>query len=323
MKSLRILSLFLFSLCACGEETPADETPLPLPDAMDDRVSGNRCLTPEQDIVASGYVYVDRDLSERSMYTSGRGEDDPGIEPSMTVLGASSQTYELSECSDGKYELAGLADGVYLITPTQNERQCSTNNCSSSFARAVEENRRAVMVTFGDSLAVYGEAPVFPDRFATLVGDLVQIDNRNVAIAGSTSEDWLPDGNYFQSRLTPHIPNADLIVITIGGNDLMTLFSDAASLLADIPAAVEEARRIIQQVIENLKLMISAIREINPDVDIAFCLYPDYTQARVPFGKRSIRLWEKVNSHYARRAREDFTDGHNLMLVDIFGAAQD
>ena len=130
---------------------------------------------------------------------------------------------------------------------------------------------------------------MFPDRFATLVGDLVQIDNRNVAIAGSTSEDWLPDGNYFQSRLTPHIPNADLIVITIGGNDLMTLFSDAASLLADIPAAVEEARRIIQQVIENLKLMISAIREINPDVDIAFCLYPDYTQARGT-------IWQTINT---------------------------
>ena len=161
MKSLRILSLFLFSLCACGEETPADETPLPLPDAMDDRVSGNRCLTPEQDIVASGYVYVDRDLSEPSMYTSGRGEDDPGIEPSMTVLGASSQTYELSECSDGKYELAGLADGVYLITPTQNERQCSTNNCSSSFARAVEENRRAVMVTFEIVLLCTARPPCF------------------------------------------------------------------------------------------------------------------------------------------------------------------
>ena len=106
-------------------------------------------------------------------------------------------------------------------------------------------------------------------------------------------EDWLPDGNYFQSRLTPHIPNADLIVITIGGNDLMTLFSDAASR-HDIPAAVEEARRIIQQVIENLKLMISAIREINPDVDIAFCLYPDYTQARGT-------IWQTINTLVGRR----------------------
>ena len=159
----------------------------------------------------SGYVYVDRDLSERSMYTSGRGEDDPGDEPSMTVLGASPKHTNCPSVAMGTYELAGLADGVYLITPTQNERQCSTNNCSSSFARAVEENRRAVMVTFGDSLAVYGEAPVFPDRFATLVGDLVQIDNRNVAIAGSTSEDWLPDGNYFQSRLTPTFPMPTLL----------------------------------------------------------------------------------------------------------------
>ncbi len=113
-------------------------------------------------------------------------------------------------------------------------------------------------------------------------------------------------------------------MITIGGNDLMELLSDTSSLLADIPAAVAEARRIIQQVITNLKEMIEAIRVINPDVDIAFCLYPDYTQA-------TGTLWQTINTLVGQgelalmleEARASFpSEEHNLILVDVYGAAK-
>ena len=319
----------LIWLCAmgCSEDTSPNAEPLavtPDPSGMDMQPGDNTCVDLETQLSVSGYFYEDIDVSERSAYTTGRVDEDIALYPRLKILGASSDEYELSTCDDGQYEIGGLSDGVYLVAPAFEGRECSTNNCSSSFVRAIEETGSAVMVTFGDSVAVYGEAPMFPERFATLVSDIATIDNRNVAIAGSTSSQWLPDGNYFQSRLVPELDDADLIVITIGGNDLMELFSDALSLIADIPAAVAEARRIIQQVIVNLESMIEAIRAINPDVDIAFCLYPDYTQA-------TGTIWQTVNNVVGQgelallleEAREAFpSEAHNLVLVDVYGAAK-
>lgn len=321
--------LGIWVICiGCGDSSVPNSDPLTLaPEQLDmGEINGEElCVALESDVVVSGYFFDDLDISERSAYTAGRSDDDAPLAPNLTVLGATPDQYEVSTCAeDGRYEIGGLSDGVYLVAPTIEDRECSTNNCSSSFVQAIEDNGRAVMVTFGDSLAVYGEAPMFPDRFATLIGSVAEIENRNVAIAGTTSNDWLPEGNYFQSRLAPHLADADLIVITVGGNDLMELINDAASLLADIPAAVVEARRIIRQVITNLEVMIEAIRTVNPNVDIAFCLYPDYTQA-------TGTIWQTINNVVGQgelalmleEAREAFPSAaHNLILVDVYGAAK-
>ena len=317
-----------FICIGCGDSSTPNSDPLTLAPEQVDMSEPNeeeRCVALESNVVVSGYFFDDLDVSERSAYTSGRSDDDAPLAPNLTVLGATPDEYEVSTCAeDGRYEIGGLSDGVYLVAPAIEDRECSTNNCTSSFVQAIEENGRAVMVTFGDSLAVYGEAPMFPDRFATLIGSVAEIENRNVAIAGTTSNDWLPEGSYFQTRLVPHLADADLIVITVGGNDLMELISDAVSLLADIPGAVAEARRIIRQVITNLEVMIEAIRAVNPNVDIAFCLYPDYTQA-------TGTIWQTINNVVGQgelalmleEARDAFpSTAHNLILVDVYGAAK-
>ena len=328
MSSKARLCLFIWVFAVgCSEDTSPNSEPLAVtPEQLDTDAgtSENTCIELEAEPVVSGYFYDDTDVSERSAYTAGRSDDDSPLLPNVTVVGASADEYALSTCDDGRYEIGGLSDGVYMIAPAFEGRECSTNNCSSSFVQAIEETGSAVVVTFGDSVAVYGEAPMFPERFATLISDIATIDNRNIAIAGTTSNQWLPDGNYFQSRLVPQLGDADLIVITIGGNDLMQLFSDTAALIADIPAAVAEARRIIQQVITNLEMMIVAIRAINPDVDIAFCLYPDYTQA-------TGTIWQTINNVVGQgelalmleEARESFpSEEHNLILVDVYGGAK-
>lgn len=329
MSGKAFVYLSVWFICiGCGDSSTPNSDPLTLaPEQMDmgEANGADRCVEIESEVVVSGYFFDDLDVSERSAYTAGRSDDDAPLAPSVMVVGATPDQYEISTCADdGHYQIGGLSEGVYLVAPTMEGRECSTNNCSSSFVQAIEEDGRAVMVTFGDSLAVYGEAPMFPDRFATLIGSVAEIDNRNIAIAGSTSYDWLPEGNYFQSRLVPHLSDADLIVITVGGNDLMELISDAVSLLADIPGAVAEARRIIRQVITNLESMIEAIRAINPNVDIAFCLYPDYTQA-------TGTIWQTINNVVGQgelalmieEARAAFpSDAHNLILVDVYGAAK-
>ena len=307
---------YLVCIClvfGCGEDEP---TPSVAP--------FETCLDLEGETLVSGQFYTDEDRSEYSAYTGGYSDEDTPVLPTFSIVGADPAAYQESRCMDGTYTVGGLDSGTYLMAPERLGRDCSTNNCSSSFANAMKENRRAIMVTFGDSVAVYGEAPMFPERFVTLMSGLGEVENRNVAVAGSTSNQWLPGGSYFEARLSPHLADADLVVITIGGNDLVALINDAASLLADIPGAIEEARQTIQQVIENLRTMISAIREINANVDIAFCLYPDYTQA-------TGTIWGTINTvigagklgEMLSEARAAFpNDDPNLILVDLYGAAQ-
>jgi len=322
--------LIVFICCtmlACGDENNSSTEPLNIPEhtePMSDDEDTGSCIELSNPAIVSGTFYEDTDLSERSAYTGGMTDEDSAMTPNLIVVGAESGEYEVSTCDDGRYEIGGLEDGAYLITPNLPGRQCSTNNCTSTFSRAMRDNGRATVVTFGDSLAVYGERPLFPERFTTLMAGIGDIQNRNVAVSGSTSSDWLPGGNYFRARLSPHLESADLIVISIGGNDFAQLINNAATFLANPSAAAGAAREAVQQAIENLKIIIAAIREVNSEVDIAFCLYPDYTQA-------TGTIWTTINnflgqgelSNIITEARDAFpSEDHNLILVDIYGAAQ-
>ena len=322
-----LFALICSTTLACGDENSASTEPLNIAghtEQADTDPDIDNCIELSSPVMVSGTFYEDADLSERSAYTGGMTDEDPLITPNLIVMGAASSEYEISTCDDGRYEIGGLADGSYLIAPNLEDRQCSTNNCSRTFAKAMQENGSAVVVTFGDSLAVYGERPLFPERFASLMAGIGEIQNRNVAVSGSTSSDWLPNGNYFRNRLSPHLESAELIVITIGGNDFAQLINNAATFLANPSAAAGAAREAVQQAIENLKIIITAIREVNPEVDIAFCLYPDYTQA-------TGTIWSTINnflgqgelSNIITEAREAFpNEERNLILVDVFGAAQ-
>ena len=320
--------VLMLTFVGCGDEDTPSSEPLVLGDeqvAMTPGQPDGTCTGLSTSRSTSGQFYVDTDISERSAYTGGMSDSEPPIKPKLTIVGAESGTYEVSTCEDGTYEIGGLSDGTYLIAPDLGNRQCSTNNCSSTFATALKETGSAVVVTFGDSLAVYGERPFFPDRFNTLVSSLGNVTNRNVAVPGSTSSDWLPGSYYFRTRLGPHIESADLIVITIGGNDLADLVNNAFQFVANPASAVVAAQDAVEQAIVNLKEIIAAIRLVNPTVDVAFCLYPDYTQA-------NGTIWTTVNNFLGQgelgtiiaEARQSFpSEDPNLILVDVFGAAQD
>ena len=65
------------------------------------------------------------------------------------------------------------------------------------------------MVTFGDSIAVVGDRPLFPERLVQMFSALGDVENQNLAIGGTTSEDWLPTTRYFTDRVIPNIGDAD------------------------------------------------------------------------------------------------------------------
>jgi lysophospholipase L1-like esterase len=169
---------------------------------------------------------------------------------------------------------------------------------------------------------------MFPARLATLFSGLAEIDNRNVAVGGTTSRNWLPGSSLFENTLAPELPDADLIVITLGGNDIMEFIStranDIGALLADIPGAIESAKEVVRQVIENLRETVDAIRMVNPNVDIAYCLYPNYTQAEQSFwGTVSSFLGPEAVASVLEEARLNFPgDDPRMLLVDMFGSAE-
>ncbi|MCA9548312.1 MAG: SGNH/GDSL hydrolase family protein [Myxococcales bacterium] len=270
-----------------------------------------------------GTLYTDSDGSDASFYLAGMGEADASAQLAVHLLGAEGEV-ALRTCADGRYTSEALADGVYLsFADVADGARCASRNCPGRFARAVAAGQVTV-VTFGDSIAVIGDAPMFPARFATLLGPLAQVDNRNVAVAGSTSDQWVPGARYYERNLAPELADADLILITLGGNDIMR-YANNPALFNDLPGAVAGAEEVVLQVIANLTATIQGIREVNADADIAYVLYPNYTQAEDDIMWRTVTrvLGQEAVEGVLELARSSFPDeiDDHLLFVDMFSAA--
>jgi len=333
--SVAVLSIFL---AGCGEEAErrADEDIIDLDEPSGGvEGAGGMLAAPEEmgpldpaecvgevgDV--TGRFYIDADESNRSPYTEGYVDGDAPHVGEVTVVGAEEGTYEVKVCSDGTYAVKGLPDGAFLIHPTIPEgRRCTTNNCPSRFAQAVADGS-AVMVTFGDSVAVIGDKPLFPSRLASMLSGVATIENRNVAVPGTLSSHWLPDGRLFNNDLRPQLEDADLVIITLGGNDIMS-YVNGLGIPNDIPAAIDGAKDAVRQVVSNVTQILDKIREINPTADVAYCLYPDYSQAteHPMWGLVGAFLGEATVGDVLGIARESFpTHDNHVLMVDMFGAA--
>ena len=284
----------------------------------------DECAPTHDDVVVSGRFYIDEDESDRSTYTGGYGEEDSPYDGELSVLGAEPGTYEIRWCEDGRYAITGLDPGTYLVRPMVPEsRRCTTANCPGRFAQAVTDGRPPIMLTMGDSIAVLGDPVLFPERVQSLFAEVTEIDNFNMAIAGSTSWEWLPGQPYFNELLMPHLEQADLIVITLGGNDVLEYVS-GIGISFEIFRVTEGARDVVRQVVANVTEIVEAIREVNPDADIAYCLYADYSQATQNSTWRLVNwiLGADTVSEILELARSTFpTDDPHLILVDLLGAA--
>lgn len=225
----------------------------------------------------TGWLYLDEDAADETHRAGERSAGDPAVGEGFSVLTPDGER-PVEPCDDGSYALQDLPKGPALLLPPAPENQrCTRRNCPKSFASAAIEGR-AVVVVMGDSIPVVGDRPLFPNRLATLFEGLVELDVRNVAVAGSTSPQWLPGQRNYENRLRPELAEADLVIVSLGGNDLLEYMSNPA-LISNIPAAVAGARELVVTIVERLVTIVQAIREENPGVDVLYCLYPDYTQA--------------------------------------------
>jgi lysophospholipase L1-like esterase len=260
-----------------------DGTPHVLPDVPGD-VSADvpaapPCPAPEAlaPAAVSGRLYEDGDESAKTLYvqTFDPREDTPLADTPIALLdGAGERT--TTTCADGTFAFGGLTAGLYVLDPgLPAARRTTSTNRGARFATAIREGHVRI-VAFGDSVPVYSPDPPFPERLGALLAPLADASVTNVAVSGSRSVEWLPDQRYFRERLRPHLADADVVVFTLGGNDVLTYLwgfpadqAEAFEMLAGVPA-------LIDGILVNVEAIVAAVHAENPQADIVYCLYPDY-----------------------------------------------
>lgn len=222
-----------------------------------------------------GQLYTDEDGGDRSRYLAEVAADDAAVKAEMTLIGPDGPQ-AFSSCDDGRFSIDGLTDGAWLLVPPA-EGRCSRRNCARNFAAAVQADGSATIVTIGDSVPVIGDQPPFPDRIKTLFEGVAEIESRNIAVPGAVSPEWVPGTNYY-ARLEAELDDADVVIISIGGNDILGALNDPA-IFQDIPGAIEDTRELVVEIAGRVVDITRAIHSTNPNIDVIFALYPDYTQA--------------------------------------------
>ena len=290
--------------------------------AKDDNPDPTNCKAESEleGVAVFGNLYWDADAGDQSRYASSYDTtaDDPVADRAVRLIGADGMEETVS-CSDGSFAFENLADGSYVVEVDHVEAECMQRNCTGRFPKAIAEGA-VTIVTFGDSVPVVGDAPMFPDRLESLIGDLATVDNRNVAVAGTLSTHWLPGTTRFENNLRPHIADADVIIVSIGGNDITNSLD--ASALQNIDKAIADTYDLVSEIVENIREIAAEIRETNPDVDIVYCLYVDYGMATIyPWGIASNFLPEGTITSILESAREQVPSDERIILADLFGAS--
>lgn len=272
----------------------------------------------------TGVVYRDENEDDLSAWSGGVGDEDtplPGV--FVSLLGGDEEQI-IQTCDDGTYGFSDLDEGVYLVAPhLGTEPVCSTKNCNEGVVAAVRSGSLH-MVTLGDSVPVIGDAPMFPERLRSLLEGLATVTSKNVAVAGSTAVDWRPDGVYYGSRLLPELAGADLVVISLGGNDLLYGLNDPG-LLDDLDAAVDAAFILVVEIVERVLEIVEAIHSIRPDLDVVYCLYPNYGQATStsPWDLVNLMVGEDTLLELLALTRSSIPNERRLLVADLFGAFED
>ncbi len=304
-----VLGWMLLSPLGCLMRPPGEEN---LPD----------CETAEttDGVGVRGRLYVDADATDSSLYDQewDAEADTPVGARTLTLRGASS-TETTGSCADGTYAFNDLEDGVYLLEADADGEHCLQKNCPRNLGAAVDDGE-LVMLTWGDSVPAYGGSPYFPKRLKNMLSDLVDVENRNVAEPGSESTDWLPGATYYEQHLVPNIADADLVIMSIGGNDLVAELSGVD--LSDSDGAVEQAYALMAEILENVRVTVEALRELNPNADYVYCLYVDYSMSTIGgWGLADLFLPEGTVTQLISDARDLVGVDDDLLLTDMYGAS--
>lgn len=278
----------------------------------------------DAEVGLSGSVFVDVDDRANSAYDlpdSDMREALPGVE--IRLRDDEDQVWVTQTCDDGQWRFGLLpADRRYFVDAVFEDRVTSVND-SRRVWDSIDEGELSLVV-FGDSIPVFGGTPWFPNLMRDSMTDFVSVELTNVAVSGSTSDQWLPGESFFNSDLAPELDEADVLVFSLGGNDLQQ-FATTLQSSPDPLSRIGELQPLVEEVTANLKTIIAEIRSLQPDADIVWILYPNYAtsdQWAALLGEFAD-AGETVVDRLLKQVRTALADEPDLILIDMLEATRD
>lgn len=292
----------------------------------DTTVVSVECQEPPSTPVIKVNVYNDANSSSKTDFAQSRTAVDtpiPGIPVSLVAPASGSG----ETCDEGWYYFGPDApdqftDGVRVLKIDTPDCRVTSHNMARRTPIALTDGRLKVLV-MGDSIPKQGTTPgtFFFDNLAADLAGFGDIEVVNVAQSGSTTIGWMPELNtgLFKVRAVPELDDADVVFISLGGNDIMHYVYNESSGKT-IQQLMEGITETIETVEENLAAIFGAIRAANPDADIVWLVYPNYAESE---------KWAERMGEYAGLVASYFDDQmagiigwaagiDNLILVDLF-----
>ncbi len=270
----------------------------------------------------SGVVYMDNNLSSASRFLQRLDDEDELLVDEELVLIGTKTTLSGRSCEDGTFGVDGLEDGFYVLAAKPREGHISASSSQGMrFAEAIQEGSLEVLV-FGDSIPAFGPKPWYPTLLEETLDQFADTKVINIASPGARSVDWLPGvGGFYEDRLAPRLESADVIVFSLGGNDLYEFANSNMDLSSPekVGEALEQFDVVLAEIIVNLKLLITEIRQANPDADIVWMLYPNYATSDewAALAPDFIDLIANILQGKLNKIRKDLAHHEGLLMWDM------
>ncbi len=273
-----------------------------------------------------GWIYDDLGAPDVSMHVAGY---DPAVDVAiagMEVALLSTAGEEVTvTCDDGGFAFEDAGFGARIVAPAfETGTICNSRNCPHRLIEAIREGGVKI-VTFGDSVPVIGSSVTFPAHLGERINAFAPTTSVNVAVGGTTSPQWLPGTNLFETKLLPEVAGADVVIASIGGNDLLEYANNALSGAGGLTGAIEGAALKVQEIMANVLLTFTEIRKSNPDVDLIYCLYPNYAESAI-WGDM-LNVFPGVQGMVVGliadaldQVRAEIDPNADIVLVDFFAA---
>lgn len=276
----------------------------------------------------SGVIYHDANKNAVSYYEQNLDPVDVLLPDISVYLFSNSGELKATTSDYGTFDFCGVGAGTYFIAIGIDESfDCTSNNRASRIPDALREGHLDI-VAIGDSIGVVGSDRPYPIRLAEHFSKIVDTTITNLAVGGSASWDWLPgaEKRYFEDLLVPVLPDADVITITLGGNDLVPYAPDEPPYdpLEFLKNFLENPQYLLES-IPRIKTLINSIQEINPDCDIVYVIYPNIANSSAI--DEYIGDLQPVASYLLKAVlsiiRGEMSKVKGIVLADMLGALGD
>jgi lysophospholipase L1-like esterase len=273
--------------------------------------------------VVSGRLYQDCDETSVSINSQGYYPkfDEPIDGWSVSLINGQGE-WSAESCADGFFGFGEVGMGTYILeVGAPEDCESTSSNHALRFPQAVREGL-VTIVTIGDSVPKVGPKPLFPARLANLVSGVATVDNRNIAVSGTMTKHWQPGGNLFENVLSPELKDADVVVISIGGNDVMAYIGGSMGSTYQMLQKVEGLDEYTTELHNSVANIINEIQARAPHVDIVFCLYVNYANASYwanqvgPYKD----LFAAAGHNALVKARGLLASMDRVLIADMFGA---